>query len=134
MIFSNITVISLFSLIFSIVYSFDINNAVLIGDKQQIFFEKSIIKEIRLAQFETNPNIVRAVITFEEDFDLSSLAFRGVRGENGYDRHRADIVVSSGVLSGTFASSTMPKGRYVLNYKDSAVQLEKVYPLKIIVR
>ena len=52
---------------------FDINNAVLIGDKQQIFFEKSIIKEIRLAQFETNPNIVRAVITFEEDFDTSKI-------------------------------------------------------------
>ena len=47
---------------------FDINDAVLIGEKQQLFFEKSNIKEIRLAQFETEPrNIVRAVITFEED-------------------------------------------------------------------
>ena len=50
---------------------FDINDAVLIGDKQQLVFEKSTIKEIRLAQFGTNPNVVRAVITFEEDFDTS---------------------------------------------------------------
>ena len=51
---------------------FDINDAVLIGEKQQLFFEKSDIKEIKLAQFETEPrNIVRAVITFEEDFDAS---------------------------------------------------------------
>ena len=53
---------------------FDINDAVLIGEKQQLFFEKSNIKEIRLAQFETDPrNIVRAVITFEEDFDTSKI-------------------------------------------------------------
>ncbi|MBE7702795.1 MAG: N-acetylmuramoyl-L-alanine amidase [Cyanobacteria bacterium SIG28] len=52
---------------------FDINNAVLIGGKQQLTFEKSPIKEIRLAQFETDPYIVRAVITFEEDFDSSKV-------------------------------------------------------------
>lgn len=52
---------------------FDIENAVLVGEKQQIVFEKSLIKEIRLAQFETNPHIVRAVITFEEDFDTSNV-------------------------------------------------------------
>ncbi len=52
---------------------FDINNAVLVGDKKQIVFEKSHIKEIRLAQFDTNPNIVRAVITFEEDFNTSDV-------------------------------------------------------------
>jgi len=53
---------------------FDINNAILIGGKQQLVFEKSDIKEIRLAQFEIEPNnIVRAVITFEEDFDTSKI-------------------------------------------------------------
>ncbi len=53
---------------------FDIDNAVLIGEKQQLIFEKSIIKEIRLAQFETSPrNIVRAVMTFEEGFDTSKV-------------------------------------------------------------
>ena len=53
---------------------FDINESILIGEKQQLVFEKSPIKEIRLAQFETNPsNIVRCVITFEEDFDTSKI-------------------------------------------------------------
>ncbi len=52
---------------------FDINNAILVGEKQQILFEKSPIKEIRLAQFNTNPFIVRAVITFEEKFDTSKV-------------------------------------------------------------
>ena len=60
---------------------FDINDAVLIGEKQQLIFEKSIIKEIRLAQFETNPSkIVRAVITFEEDFDASKVKLMSVDG------------------------------------------------------
>jgi len=53
---------------------FDINDSILLGEKQHLVFEKSIIKEIRLAQFETDPNkIVRAVITFEEDFDVSNI-------------------------------------------------------------
>ena len=60
---------------------FDIKDAVLIGEKQQLIFEKSIIKEIRLAQFETNPTkIVRAVITFEEDFDTSKVKLMNVNG------------------------------------------------------
>ena len=60
---------------------FDIKNAILIGEKQQLVFEKSEIKEIRIAQFETNPDIVRAVITFEEDFDTSKIKLKSI--ENG---------------------------------------------------
>ncbi|MBE7711098.1 MAG: N-acetylmuramoyl-L-alanine amidase [Cyanobacteria bacterium SIG31] len=59
---------------------FDINDAVLIGEKQQLVFEKSNIKELRLAQFETNPNIVRAVMTFEEDFDTSKVKIMSING------------------------------------------------------
>ena len=61
---------------------FDINDAILIGDKQQLVFEKSDIKEIRLGQFETEPrNIVRAVITFEEDFDTSKFKIFSLDGD-----------------------------------------------------
>ena len=61
---------------------FDIKDAVLIGEKQQLIFEKSKIKEIRLAQFETNPqNIVRTVITFEEDFDTSKIKLFNLNGQ-----------------------------------------------------
>ena len=52
---------------------FDIENAVLIGEKQHLTVEKSDIKEIRLSQFSTEPNVVRAVITFEETFDTSTV-------------------------------------------------------------
>ena len=52
---------------------FDIDNAVLIGEKQQLVFEKSDIKEIRLSQFTTSPDVVRGVITFEEGFDTSKV-------------------------------------------------------------
>ncbi len=59
---------------------FDIDNSVLIGDKQQLVFDKSSIKEIRLSQFTTNPDVVRAVITFEEDFDTSKVKLFSVNG------------------------------------------------------
>ncbi len=70
---------------------FDINDAVLVGEKQQLVFEKSDIKEIRLAQFETNPkNIVRMVITFEEDFDTSKVKLISLDG---------NIIVKTSALS-----------------------------------
>ena len=60
---------------------FDLNDAVLIGGKQQLVFEKSPIKEIRLAQFETDPQkIVRTVITLEEDFDTSNISVFSLEG------------------------------------------------------
>ena len=59
---------------------FDINDAVLVGAKQQLAFEKSKIVQIRLAQFSTNPDVVRAVVTFEEDFDTSKVKILNING------------------------------------------------------
>ncbi len=59
---------------------FDINDSVLVGQKQQLVFEKSNVQEIRLAQFSTNPNVVRAVITFDENFDTSQLKLLNING------------------------------------------------------
>lgn len=59
---------------------FDIDNSVLIGDKQQLVFDKSNIKEIRLSQFTTNPDVVRGVITFEEGFDTSKIKLIYING------------------------------------------------------
>ena len=60
---------------------FDINDAILIGPKQQLAFEKSKIKQVRLAQFSTNPDIVRSVVTFEEDFDTSKIKILNINGK-----------------------------------------------------
>lgn len=60
---------------------FDINDAVLIGAKQQLAFEQTNIKEIRLAQFSTEPNIVRAVVTFDENFDTSGIKIKNINGK-----------------------------------------------------
>ena len=59
---------------------FDIDNSVLIGGKQQLVFEKSVIKEIKISQFTTAPDVVRAVITFEEDFDTSKVKLVNING------------------------------------------------------
>lgn len=59
---------------------FDIEDAILAGSKQQLVFDKSDIKEIKLAQFSTNPNVVRAVITFEENFDTSKVKLLNLNG------------------------------------------------------
>ncbi len=59
---------------------FDIKDSILIGDKQQLLFDKSAIKEIKISQFTTDPDVVRAVITFEEGFDVSKIKLITVNG------------------------------------------------------
>ena len=59
---------------------FDIENSVLIGYKQQLVCDKSVIKEIRLSQFTTNPDVVRGVITFEEGFDTNKVKILYLNG------------------------------------------------------
>ena len=59
---------------------FDIENAVLIGGKQHLVFDKSNIKEVRLSQFTTEPDVVRAVITFEEGFDTTKVKLLYLNG------------------------------------------------------
>ena len=59
---------------------FDLDNSVLIGGKQQLVFDKTSIKEIRISQFSTSPNVVRTVITFEEGFDTSKVKLINVDG------------------------------------------------------
>lgn len=59
---------------------FDIDNSVLIGGKQQLVFEKSTVKEIKVSQFTTNPDVVRTVVTFEEGFDTSKIKLLNAGG------------------------------------------------------
>ena len=59
---------------------FDIENSVLIGEKQQLVIDKAIIKDIKLSQFTTSPDVVRAVVTFEEGFDTSKVKLINVNG------------------------------------------------------
>ncbi len=102
---------------------FDIENAVLVGSKQQLVFEKSNIKEIRLAQFSTNPYVVRVVISFEEGFNTSNIKLVNVKGniivrtqnptlmndyfnniydESPYDAKYSGITVNSQVIQKTY--------------------------------
>ena len=52
---------------------FDINSSVLISKKQDLFFSSGVIKEIKISQFTTNPNVVRIVVNFDEKFNLDDV-------------------------------------------------------------
>ena len=62
-------------------------------------------------------------IEFEDDVDISGLAFRAVRN-GSYSGQYADVLVSSGEVTGPFASATLPAGKYSLVYGASAVTLK----------
>ena len=53
--------------------SFDIENAILTQPNKSWTFKNSDIKQIKLSQFTTNPNVVRIVITYNKDFKINKL-------------------------------------------------------------
>ena len=52
----------------------DLQNSILIGQKCSIDIAESGIKNIKIAQFSTNPNIVRLVFTADSSQDLKNLS------------------------------------------------------------
>ena len=54
---------------------FDIPNAILSGGKKDWIFTTDGIKEVKVSQFSSNPNIVRVVINYDNNFDISNLNF-----------------------------------------------------------
>ena len=54
---------------------FDIDSSVLTIPKQDWTFTANGLKKVKVNQFSTNPNVVRVVMYFEDDFDLSNVHF-----------------------------------------------------------
>ena len=99
---------------------FDINNAILVGGKQNLLFDRSVIKEIKLAQFETNPNIVRAVITFEEDFDTSKIELNAL--SNGIFVKILPLNINSEYFDYVYTESPKPHNYTDISVSSKAVQ------------
>lgn len=53
--------------------SFDIENAVITRPNTSWNFKNSLIKQVKLAQFSTEPNVVRVVITYNKGFNVNKL-------------------------------------------------------------
>jgi len=122
---------------------FDIENAVLVGSKQQLVFEKSNIKEVKLAQFTTNPDVVRVVIAFEEGFDTSNIKLFNVKGNivvrtqapvltNDYFNNIYDEISSEVAYSGITVNSQVIQKSYVKpaqtpSDKNTAAVMDDIY-------
>ena len=58
---------------------FDIPNAVLGGQKKDWIFTTAGIKEVKVSQFSSTPYIVRIVVTYDDNFDVSDIKFVNVK-------------------------------------------------------
>lgn len=54
---------------------FDINSSVLTIPKQDWTFTSNGLKQVIVSQFSTNPNVVRVVMYFDDDYDISKIHF-----------------------------------------------------------
>lgn len=58
---------------------FDINSAILTIPKQDWTFNSPGIKQVKISQFTTNPDIVRVVMYLDEDFSTSNIKFMKIK-------------------------------------------------------
>lgn len=58
---------------------FDINSAILTMPKQDWTFNSQGIKQIKISQFDTNPNIVRVVMYLDDDYSASNIKFLRIK-------------------------------------------------------
>lgn len=58
---------------------FDINSAILTIPKQDWSFNSQGIKQIKVSQFTTNPNVVRVVMYFDDDYTISNIKFLRIK-------------------------------------------------------
>lgn len=58
---------------------FDINSAILTIPKQDWTFNSPGIKQVKISQFTTNPDIVRVVMYLDEDFSTSNFKFMKIK-------------------------------------------------------
>lgn len=54
---------------------FDINSSIITFPKQHWTFQSGGIKDIKINQFSTNPNVVRVVMTFDDNFNPDNIKF-----------------------------------------------------------
>lgn len=58
---------------------FDLPDTVLAGSKKDWHFAQGNIKQVKISQFSTNPDIVRVVIYYDNDSDMSGMEFLKVQ-------------------------------------------------------
>ena len=58
---------------------FDIDSAVLTTPKQDWSFTANGLKQVVVSQFSTNPDVVRVVMYFDDDFDLNNVHFYRIK-------------------------------------------------------
>ena len=61
---------------------FDIPSAILLGGKKDWQFSTDGIKEVKISQFSANPSIVRVVIHYDDNYDISNMKFESLK--NGF--------------------------------------------------
>lgn len=58
---------------------FDLPDTILAGSKKDWHFAQGNIKQVKISQFSTNPNVVRVVIYYDNDSDMSGMQFLKVQ-------------------------------------------------------
>ncbi len=91
---------------------FDISSSILISKKQDLYFNSGAIKQIKISQFTTNPNVVRVVMYFDDNYNIDTLKIGNINNQ---------LVVITQDISDTFTQF------YQNTYRDKEKNIEDYY-------
>lgn len=106
---------------------FDIDSAVLTAPPQNWYFNSGALKQVKIGQFSTNPNKIRAVLYLNEDFDQSKITFLKVN-------NNIAIKYSNGVgkeeyFQNTYRDEKASSSDFYEKLSISSEEIEKIKPV-----
>lgn len=91
---------------------FDINSSILLGKKQDLFLTNGAIKEIKISQFTTNPNVVRIVMYLDDNYNTDNIRIGNINNQL--------VIMTKELYSGTAQF-------YQNTYRDKVKHIEDYY-------
>lgn len=103
---------------------FDINSAILTAAPQNWFLNSGGVKQVKIAQFSSNPDKIRVVLFLDEDFDQSKITFLKVN--NNIVIKLKDGMCKEAYFQTTYRDERASSNDFYENLSISSEEIEKV--------
>lgn len=104
---------------------FDINSAVMTAPPQNWYFNSGGLKQVKIGQFSTNPNKIRVVMYFDENFNPQKVGFFRVNN-NLIIKLKDGIGKNEEYFQGTYRDERLPNSAFYENLAITSEDISKV--------
>ncbi len=105
---------------------FDIDSAILTCQSQNWFLNSNIVKQVRVSQFSTNPNIVRVVLNLVENYNPANISFYKINN-NIVVKLKNDIICKENYFQTVYKEDRVSSSEYYENLSISNEEIANVH-------